>query len=172
MSQSQKLVAGTGLWKDSLIIPPSQGHGEVVGCVSTRSLHLSRPNISAHLPALMSPSSCLPSNFMCSVTSIPRHCSMGPFYREIAGLLALLNNRPAPYTSPVTKYPTQGARCSPYLIITIHGSKDTRMGAFLPPFSCNTPAPAKAPLLPTCAPKGPKLYLKIGGKSCPCLALL
>ena len=79
-----KLEAGGWHWSlerffaDSTIAP-SQGHGEVVGCVSSRSLHLSHPNVSAQRPALMSPSSYLLRSFMCSVPSIPSHCSMGPF---------------------------------------------------------------------------------------------
>jgi len=35
-----------GFFADSAV-PPSQGHVEVVGCVSTRSLHVSHPNVTA-----------------------------------------------------------------------------------------------------------------------------
>lgn len=73
-----------GLFADSTI-SPSQGHGEVVGCLSPRSLRCSHSNVSAKLPALMSPLSCLPSSFKHTVPSIPRHCSVGPFTRKWQG---------------------------------------------------------------------------------------
>lgn len=128
--------------------------------MSTRSLHLSHLNVSAQLPSLMSTSSCLPSSFMCSVPGILRCCSMGPFTGKCQGYWNCWTTDQLPRLplSPNIQLRVPGA----LLIITIQGRKDTRMGDFLPPSSCNTPAPEKVTLLPTCAPKGPpKLYLRV-----------